>query len=133
MKSFLSKMFKRKCEISGTTRDNPCTIFVRIPPRFPGGIPIGIPDGISGGILERDPKSDPSGILPLQTFFIYVSFTAGSQVGLESQLGSRVGSQKQALARISKVGSQVKSRVVFAGYELLSQICNSVLCEKPGT
>ena len=40
-------------------------------------------------------------------------------MGLESQLGSRVGSQKQALARISKVGSQVKSRVVFASYQLL--------------
>ena len=88
----------------------------------------GILSGILGGI-ERIPGR----ILTLQTFSIYVWFTAGSQVGLESQLGSRVGSQKQALARISKVGSQVKSRVVFAGYELLSQICNSVLCERPGT
>ena len=88
----------------------------------------GIPSGIPGGIGRF-----PGGILTLQTFSIYVWFTAVSQVGLESQLGSRVGSQKQALARISKVGSQVKSRVVFAGYELLSQICNNVLCERPGT
>ena len=88
----------------------------------------GIPSGIPGGIGRI-----PGGILTLQTFSIYVWFTAGSQVGLESQLGSRVGSQKQALARISKVGSQVKSRVVLAGYELLSQICNSVLCERPET
>ena len=87
-----------------------------------------IPSGIPGGIGRI-----PGGILTLQTFSIYVWFTAGSQVGLESQLGSRVGSQKQALARISKVRSQVKSRVAFAGYELLSQIFNSVLCERPGT
>ena len=76
------------------------------------GSQVGFWNGILSGI--------PGGILTLQTFSIYVWFTAGSQVGLESQLGSRVGSQKQALARISKVGSQVKSRVVFAGYELLS-------------
>ena len=88
----------------------------------------GIPSGIPGGIGRI-----PGGILTLQTFSIYVWFSAGSQVELESQLGSKVGSPKQALARISKVGSQVKSRVVFAGYELLSQICNSVLCERPGT
>ena len=68
----------------------------------------GIPSGISGGIGRI-----AGGILTLQTFFIYVWFTSGSQVGLESQLGSRVGSQKQALARISKVGHQVKSRVVY--------------------
>ena len=83
--------------------DNPCKIFVGIPPGIPGGIPSGIPDGIPGGILERDPKLDPK------------------------------WDQKQALARIFKVGSQVKSRVVFAGYELLSQICNSVVCERPRT
>ena len=69
--------------------------------RIPSGIPCGI-------------RRIPGGILTLQTFSIYVWFTAGSPVGLESQLGSRVGSQKQALARISKVGSQVKSQVVFA-------------------
>ena len=91
---------------------------------FWNGIPSGIPGGI-GRIL--------GGILTLQTFSIYVWFTAGAQVGLESHLGSRVGSQKQALARISKMVSQVKSRVVFAGYKLLSQICKSVLCERPGT
>ena len=84
--------------------------------------------GSQVGISNRIPTGIPGGILTLQTFSIYVWFTAGSQVGLESQLGSRVGSQKQALARISKVRSQVKFRVVFAGYELLSQICNSVLC-----
>ena len=85
----------------------------------------GILSAIPGGIGRI-----PGGIVTLQTFSIYVWFTAGTQVGLESQLGSRVGSQKQALARIFKVGSQVKSRVVFAGYELLSQIFNSVLCER---
>ena len=36
--------------------DNPCKIFVGIPPGIPGGIPSGIPDGILGGILVRDPK-----------------------------------------------------------------------------
>ena len=41
--------------------------------------------------------------------------------------------KKQVLSRISKVGSRVKSRLVFAGYELLSHICNSVLSERPGT
>ena len=32
---------------------------------------------------------------------------------LKSQLESRVGSQKEGLAKISKVGSQVKSRLVY--------------------
>ena len=36
--------------------DNPCKIFVGIPPKIPGGILSGIPDEISGGILERDAK-----------------------------------------------------------------------------
>ena len=39
--------------------DNPCKIFVGIPPGIPAGIPSGIPDGNPGGILERDPKWDP--------------------------------------------------------------------------
>ena len=39
--------------------DNPCKIFVGIPPGMPGGIPSGIPDGIPSGILERDPNWDP--------------------------------------------------------------------------
>ena len=39
--------------------DNPCKIFVGMPPGIPAGIPSGIPDGIPGGILERDPKWDP--------------------------------------------------------------------------
>ena len=57
---------------------------------FWNGIPSGMPEGI-GRIL--------GGILTRQTFSIYVWFTAGSQVGLESQLGSRVGSQEQALKK----------------------------------
>ena len=40
-------------------QDNPCKIFVGIPPKILGGILSGIPDGIPGGILERDPKWDP--------------------------------------------------------------------------
>ena len=39
--------------------DNPCKMFVGIPPGIPGGIPSGILDGIPGGILERDPMCDP--------------------------------------------------------------------------
>ena len=38
--------------------DNPCKIFVGIPPGMPGGILSGIPDGIPSGILERDPNWD---------------------------------------------------------------------------
>ena len=38
--------------------DNPCKIFVGIPPGIPGGIPSGILDGIPGEISERDPKWD---------------------------------------------------------------------------
>ena len=68
----------------------------------------GIPSGIPGGIARI-----PGGNLTLQIISIYVWFTKGSQAGLESQLGSRLGFQKQALARISKVGSKVKSRVVY--------------------
>ena len=57
----------------------------------------GIPSGIPGGIGRI-----PGGILTLQTFSIYVWFTAGSQVGLESQLGSREGSQNKALAEFPR-------------------------------
>ena len=39
--------------------DNPCKIFVGIPPGIPGGIPSGIPDGLPGRILEQDLKWDP--------------------------------------------------------------------------
>ena len=39
--------------------DNPCKIFVWMPPGIRIGIPSGIPDGIPGGILERDPMWDP--------------------------------------------------------------------------
>ena len=92
--------------------DNPCKIFVGIPPRIPGGIP--------GGILEREPmwdprwdREDPRWDFNSPNIFYICLVHIGIPLGLESQLGSRVGSKKKTFARFSKVGSQVKSQVVY--------------------
>ena len=89
--------------------------------------------GSPGGMLERDPKWDPRWDFNAPNICYICLVHSGIPNGIRIPAGIPSGMPKQALARISKVGSQVKSRVVFAGYELLSQICDSVLCERPGT
>ena len=91
------------------------------------GIPSGIPDGIPGGILERDPKwdprrdrEDPRWDLNSPNIFYICLVHSGIPSVIRIPAGIPSGIQKQALARISKMGSQLKSRVVLAGYELLS-------------
>ena len=101
---------------------------------------VGSQMGSLGGILERDPKwdprwdrEDPRWDFNSPNIFYICLVHSGIPSGIRIPAGMPSGIPKQALARISKVGSKVKSRVVFASYELLSQICNSVLCERPGT
>ena len=113
------------------------------------GIPSGIPDGIPGGILERDPKwdprrdrEDPRWDLNSPNIFYICLVHSGIPSGIRIPAGIPSGIQKQALPggfrrlrvlRISKMGSQLKSRVVNRRLRVTQLDLNSVLCERPET
>ena len=67
--------------------DNPCKIFVVIPPGIPGGIPSAIPVGILGGIFKRVPKWDRNRWDPEWD----PRWDSRWDFGTGSQVGSQVG------------------------------------------